>query len=175
MVGVSKSSWSHGLANWVNQGNAPICIDASPYPVWNDWEANQRDLFMTDINGQLVYKQNITSGIPVNIIDIISGYLNVQEEILPDRFSLKQNYPNPFNGLTTIEYSIPSASNILFIIYDMSGKEIRTLHNGYQKSRSANITWDGRDKNGQLVASGIYFYSMVSGRNSIVKKLTLVK
>ena len=59
------------MANWVNQGNAPICIDASPYPVWNDWEANQRDLFMTDMNGQLVYKQNITSGIPANIIDII--------------------------------------------------------------------------------------------------------
>tara|TARA_Y100001936_G_scaffold179211_1_gene176061 strand:- start:134 stop:307 length:174 start_codon:yes stop_codon:yes gene_type:complete len=57
----------------------------------------------------------------------------------------------------------------------MSGKEIRTLNNGYHKSGSANITWDGRDKNGQLVASGIYFYSMVSGRNSIVKKLTLVK
>ena len=57
----------------------------------------------------------------------------------------------------------------------MSGKEIRTLHNGYHVSGSANITWDGRDKNSQLVASGIYFYSMVSGRNSIVKKLTLVK
>ena len=50
MVGISKSSWSHGLANWVNQGNAPICIDASPYPVWNDWEASQRDLFITDLN-----------------------------------------------------------------------------------------------------------------------------
>tara|TARA_Y100000768_G_scaffold229550_1_gene173334 strand:- start:15 stop:188 length:174 start_codon:yes stop_codon:yes gene_type:complete len=57
----------------------------------------------------------------------------------------------------------------------MSGKEIRTLHNGYHKSGSANITWDGRNNNSQLVSSGIYFYSMVSGRKSTVKKLTLVK
>ena len=175
LIGVSKSSWQAGLVNWANQGNAAICIDQSPYLVWDDWEAIQRDLFITDLNGHVVYKRNITSGIPSNIVDIISGYLNVQEEILPDRFSLNQNYPNPFNGLTTIGYSIPSASNILLKIYDMSGKEIRTLHNGYHKSGSANITWDGRDKNSQLVASGIYFYSMVSGRNSTVKKLTLVK
>ena len=77
MIGVSKSSWQAGLVNWVNQGNAPICIDESPYPGWDDWEANQRDLFITDLNGQVVYKQNITSGIPANIVDIISGYLNV--------------------------------------------------------------------------------------------------
>ena len=175
MIGVSKSSWQAGLVNWVNQGNAPICIDESPYPVWDDWEANQRDLFITDLNGQVVYKQNITSGIPANIVDIISGYLNVQEESLPDRFLLKQNYPNPFNGLTTIEYSIPSASNILFKIYDMNGKEIRTLHNGYHNRGRATIIWDGNDKNSQLVSSGIYYYSIVSGQKFLVKKLTLVK
>ena len=175
LVGVSKSSWQAGLVNWVNQGNAPICIDESPYPVWDDWEADQRDLFITDVNGQVVFKENITSGIPLNIVDIISGYLNVQEEILPDKFLLKQNYPNPFNGLTTIDYSIPSASHILFKIYDMSGKEIRTLHNGYHNSGRAKIIWDGKDKNSQLVASGIYYYSIVSGQNYLAKKLTLIK
>ena len=175
LIGVSKSSWQAGLVNWANQGNAAICIDDSPYLVWDDWEAIQRDLFITDLNGQVVYKQNITSGIPANIIDIISGYLKVQAESLPDRFILKQNYPNPFNGLTTIEYSIASASNILFKIYDISGKEIKTLYNGYHNSGSATIIWDGKDKNSQLVASGFYFYSIVSGQSSLVKKLTLVK
>ena len=57
----------------------------------------------------------------------------------------------------------------------MSGNEIRTLHNGYHISGSATKIWDGKDKNSQLVASGIYFYSIVSGQNSLVKKLTLVK
>ena len=175
LIGVSKSSWQAGLVNWVNQGNAPICIDESPYPVWDDWEANHRDLYISDKNGQIVYKESVSSGIPSNILDIISGYLTVQQESLPNRFLLKQNYPNPFNGDTTIEYLIPSASNILFKIYDMSGKEIRILYNGYHNSGSAKIIWDGKDKNSQSVASGIYFYSIVSGRNSLVKKLTLVK
>ena len=175
LIGVSKSSWQNGLVNWTNQGSAAICIDESPYLVWDDWEANHRDLYISDINGQVVYKESVSSGIPSDIVDIISGYLNVQEEILPNKFLLKQNYPNPFNGLTTIDYSIPSASNILFKIYDMNGKEIRTLHNGYHNSGSATKIWDGKDKNSQLVASGIYFYSIVSGQNSLVKKLTLVK
>ena len=143
--------------------------------MWDDWEANHRDLYISDINGQVVYKESVSSGIPSNIVDIISGYLNVHQKILPDKFLLKQNYPNPFNGLTTIDYSIPSASHILFKIYDMSGKEIRTLHNGYHNSGSATKIWDGKDKNSQLVASGIYFYSIVSDQNSLVKKLTLVK
>ena len=143
--------------------------------MWDDWEANHRDLYISDINGQVVYKESVSSGIPSNIVDIISGYLKVHQKILPDKFLLKQNYPNPFNGLTTIDYSIPSASNILFKIYDMNGKEIKILHNGYHNSGRATIIWDGKDKNSQLVASGIYFYSIVSGQNSLVKKLTLVK
>ena len=175
LIGVSKSSWQNGLVNWTNQGSAAICIDESPYLVWDDWEANHRDLYISDISGHVVYKESVASGIPSNIVDIISGYLNVQGESLPDRFLLKQNYPNPFNGRTTIEYLIPSASNILFKIYDMSGKEIKILYNGYHNSGRATIIWDGKDKNSQLVASGIYYYSIVSGQSSLVKKLTLIK
>jgi len=175
LIGVSKSSWQAGLVNWVNQGNAPICIDESPYPVWDDWEANQRDLFITDVNGIVVFKENITSGIPSNIENVISGYLNVHEKNLPEKFLLNQNFPNPFNGQTMIEYSIPSASNILFKIFDMNGKEIRTLHNGYHNSGRAAITWDGKDKNSKLVASGIYYYSIVFDQSSKIKKLTFIK
>jgi len=108
---------------------------------------------------------------------INEGASNLSSEnyISPQSFVLDQNYPNPFNGLTTIEYLIPSASNILFKIYDMSGKEIKILHNGYHNSGRATIIWDGKDKNSQLVASGIYYYSIVFGQSSLVKKLTLVK
>ena len=75
----------------------------------------------------------------------------------------------------TLAPEFPININIFFKIYDMNGKEIRTLHNGYHNSGRAAINWDGKDKNNQLVSSGIYYYSIVSGRNSLVKKLTLVK
>ena len=75
LIGVSKSSWQTGLVNWVNQGDAAICIDESPFLVWDDWEASQRDLFITDIEGQVVFKKNITPEIPSKIIDNIFRYL----------------------------------------------------------------------------------------------------
>ena len=119
LIGVSKSSWQAGLVNWTNQGSAAICIDESPYLVWDDWEAIQRDLFITDLNGQVVYKQNITSGIPSNIVDIISGYLNVHQEILPDKFLLKQNYLTPLMGLQRliIQYHLPHIFCLKYMIW----------------------------------------------------------
>ena len=57
----------------------------------------------------------------------------------------------------------------------MNGKEIRTLHNGYHNSGRAAITWDGKDKNSKLVASGIYYYSIVFDQSSKIKKLTFIK
>ena len=81
LIGVSKSSWQAGLVNWTNQGSAAICIDESPYLVWDDWEAIQRDLFITDLNGQVVYKQNITSGIPSNIVDL--SLIHISEPTRP--------------------------------------------------------------------------------------------
>ena len=75
LIGVSKTAWIGGLNNWLNQGNAPICIDSPPYLIWNDWDVSQRDLFITNLDGEIVYKENITPGIPNNIIDIISNHL----------------------------------------------------------------------------------------------------
>ena len=138
---------------------------------------------------RLILPQFTAGSMPPNVplsqaqIDLIAQWidegagnlLSVNDYLISREFILHQNYPNPFNGITTIDYSIPSASHILFKIYDMSGKEIKTLHNGYHNSGSATKIWDGKDKNSQLVASGIYFYSIVSGQSSLVKKLTLVK
>ena len=95
LVGISKSLWSSGLSNWVNQGSAAICIDESPYQVWNDWDASQRDLFITDKNGLVVYQQNITSGISNDIYDIIFNYLETKDVSTPYKINLHQNYPNP--------------------------------------------------------------------------------
>ena len=71
---MSKSSWIGGIDNWVNQGSAPICVDSSPYLIWNDWNASQRDLFITNQNGEIVFKENITSGISNDINAILETY-----------------------------------------------------------------------------------------------------
>ena len=164
-----------GLVNWVNQGNAPICVDEAPFPVWDDWEASQRDLFITDKDGQIVFKENITSEIPSNISDVILSYLSVEDNFIPKKFHLEQNYPNPFNGRTNINFSIPFSAYVDLKIFDMNGKVIKTLYQGYQNNEKSKIIWDGKNDFNELVSSGAYFYSIESTGSIKTKKLIFIK
>ena len=165
-----------GLVNWVNQGNAAICIDESPFPVWDDWEASQRDLFITDKDGQIVFKENITSGIPSNISDVILSYLSVEDNFIHKEFHLEQNYPNPFNGRTNINFSIPFSAYVDLKIFDMNGEVVKTLYQGYHNNNEqSKIIWDGKNDLNKQVSSGIYLYSIESLGSVRTKKLTLIK
>ena len=176
LIGVSKSSWQAGLVNWVNQGDAAICIDESPFLVWDDWEASQRDLFITDVEGQVVFKENITSEIPSNILDIIFSYLSTDDSFTPLEFHLKQNYPNPFNGRTSINFSLPFSAYVDLKIFDMNGEVVKTLYQGYHnKNEQSKIIWDGKNDLNKLVSSGIYLYSIESLGRVRTKKLTFIK
>ena len=176
LIGVSKSSWQAGLVNWVNQGDSAICIDESPFLVWDDWEASQRDLFITDIEGQVVFKENITSEIPSNILDIIFSYLSAEDSFIPLEFNLEQNYPNPFNGRTNINFSLPFSAYVDLKIFDMNGEVVKTLYQGYHNNNEqSKIIWDGKNDLNKLVSSGIYLYSIESLGSVRTKKLTFIK
>ena len=86
------------------------------------------------------------------------------------------NYPNPFNPSTTIEFSIQYDSNIELAIYNIKGQKIKTIVNdGFMKG-SHSINWDGVDKNGQMVSSGVYLYILnVNGKTEAVKSCLLLK
>ncbi|UCD36758.1 MAG: T9SS type A sorting domain-containing protein [Fidelibacterota bacterium] len=79
-------------------------------------------------------------------------------ETVPTRFALEQNYPNPFNASSHIEYSVYEASRVRLAIHDLLGREVVTLVNTTLDPKYYTATWDGRDKNGIPVASGVYFY-----------------
>ncbi|HDP67393.1 MAG TPA: T9SS type A sorting domain-containing protein [Candidatus Marinimicrobia bacterium] len=94
-------------------------------------------------------------------------------------FHLYQNYPNPFNTNTCLAYTLPSAGDVTITIYNLLGKKIRTLVSGYQPSGYHSAIWDGKDDNGQAVASGIYLYQMLSTSNNFeqspIRKMVLLK
>ena len=162
LIGVSKSSWQTGLVNWVNQGDAAICIDESPFLVWDDWEASQRDLFITDIEGQVVFKENITSEVPINILDTIFSYLDTEDNPIPLEFNLEQNYPNPFNGRTNINFSLPFSAHVDLKIFDINGEVVKTLYQGYHNNNEqSKIIWNGKNDFNKLVSSGIYLYCLL--------------
>ncbi len=94
---------------------------------------------------------------------------------LPDKITLYQNYPNPFNPWTNIEFSIGKKSQVNLSIYNLLGQKIRTLVNAVKSPDVYTIIWDGKDDNGIQVASGIYIYKLTSSKNSISRKMVLVR
>lgn len=79
---------------------------------------------------------------------------------LPKEYALLGNYPNPFNPITTISYNLPRKSDVELVIYSMLGKEIKSFSISSQTAGTQNIVWDGIDKNGHQVSSGIYIYRL---------------
>jgi len=94
---------------------------------------------------------------------------------LPEAFGLQQNYPNPFNPETVIRYQLPQDSEVKLSIYNVLGREIRTLVSGKRDAGYHDATWDGRDNAGQQVATGVYIYRLRAGNFTEVKKLMLLR
>ena len=67
LIGVGKDSHMSALGNWINSNDAPVCADTSPFSVWSDWGASQRDLYVLDHLGNVVLSQNISGGLPANL------------------------------------------------------------------------------------------------------------
>ena len=96
--------------------------------------------------------------------------------ILPEHYKLGQNYPNPFNPTTTINYTLPIATKISLKVYDVLGKEVKTLINGELKeSGESAITWNGTNNQGVQVVSGTYFYTLTFGNFSKTNKMMLLR
>ncbi len=95
----------------------------------------------------------------------------------PAHFNVYQNYPNPFNPSTKIQFSIPVRANVTLSIYDVYGRNVRTLisNREFAPKTLQTVEWDGRDEYGQKVASGTYFYKLQAGKSITTRKMTLAR
>lgn len=100
---------------------------------------------------------------------------------LPDEFTLLQNYPNPFNPETEIRYGLLEAGHVELVIFNVMGQPVRMLVSGNQDKGWYRKVWDGRDRQGNQLASGVYLYRIIvrqnDGQNMFtdVKKVSLVR
>lgn len=101
--------------------------------------------------------------------ETIIGINPVSNEV-PHSYTLSQNYPNPFNPVTKIRYSIPESANIRITVYDINGKEIKTLVNQWLNTGIYESDFDGSN-----MASGVYFYSLTASNYTATKKMVLIK
>ena len=110
-----------------------------------------------------VYKLNITYTVVTGVTQNAGS--------TPEKFVLKQNYPNPFNPATVIKYTVSKSSNVIIVVYDMLGSEVKTLVNGEQSPGNYDLSF-----NASGLSSGVYFYTMYSNGAKIdTKKMLLVK
>ncbi|MEE9189571.1 MAG: lamin tail domain-containing protein, partial [Candidatus Neomarinimicrobiota bacterium] len=94
---------------------------------------------------------------------------------IPQLFTLHQNYPNPFNNKTTFRYTLTQDLDVSLIIYDLNGKLIKTLVDQSYRAGTHQVQWDGRDKQGRFIGSGVYLYRLNSGDRTTTRKFVLIK
>ncbi len=104
--------------------------------------------------------------------------LDVEEfdvDNLPSSFNMSQNYPNPFNPTTTIEFNLPTKSNVIITIYNLLGQEVQQLIGKQLSAGNFSVTWDGTSSNGIEVSTGIYLYRIETDNFVETKKMLLLK
>ncbi len=114
-----------------------------------------------DLNGAVQYSQSVV--VNVSVTDVA--------EAAPREFQLMQNYPNPFNPTTMVKFSVPSTGQATMKVYNMVGQEVVTLFEGVAEAgRYYAVPF-----NAASLASGVYFYRLVTERKTDVRRMMLVK
>ena len=127
----------------------------------------------------------LTQAQQANLTDAVSlRGIRFLEQLLaamtPKETALLPNYPNPFNPETWIPYQLAQSADVKLTIYDLQGRVVRDLDLGHQRagmyqSKSRAAYWDGRNAQGESVASGIYFYTLKAGDFTATRKLLIRK
>ena len=94
---------------------------------------------------------------------------------IPEELSLDGNYPNPFNPVTTIRFGLPEPREVRVSVVNILGQEITELVNGWRDMGRHEVVWQGQDRTGKPVASGMYFTVLSDGNKIIVQKMLLLK
>lgn len=152
------SSWLTIIETTANTGTYSWVVSAPD-------SSDQCLIRITNVDDSQVYDVSdsfFTIDIPTTVED--------SENAIPSEFDLSQNYPNPFNPVTLIKYQVSEASLVSIKVYDLIGREVANLVNEVKQPGNYQISF-----NAENLASGIYFYKMIAGDFSSVKKMNLLK
>lgn len=104
----------------------------------------------------------------------IKTFLN-SYKVMKKIFSLSQNYPNPFNPTTKFTFTIPGSQQVTITVYDIMGREVKTLLNENKVIGKYTVSWDGTNSRGNTVSSLVYFYRLETTGFTDVKKMIFLK
>jgi hypothetical protein len=123
-------------------------------------------------NARQAQKDYVAQG---GVIQILTGVKEIPNAGIPVTYGLDQNYPNPFNPSTTINFALPKSDIVSLKVYDVLGREVRTLVNERLNAGYQQVAWDGRNAFGAQVASGMYIYRITAGEFTSSKKMMMLK
>jgi len=149
-----------------------ISDPTNPTPIDSVFSVLPRDMYIVDD-----YIYIVDRGGKLRIFKFNQTSVEEKENCIntPYTFHLSQNYPNPFNSATVIEYQLSKFGFVSLKIYDLLGREIKTLLNNYQDEGYFRVYWDGKDNYNAPVSSGIYYYSLTTNNDRILKRMALLK
>ena len=139
--------------------------------------------FHVSPRGNFIWNVNVTDGIDTTYSNIryslqIEGKyisLSVQDDLIPDSYSLSQNYPNPFNPTTRIQFELPLRSKVSLSVYDILGNKVNTIINQELDPGRHVVTWHAVDRSNNKLSSGVYFYQIRAEKFFDTKKMILIK
>ncbi|MYI84053.1 MAG: T9SS type A sorting domain-containing protein, partial [Rhodothermaceae bacterium] len=94
---------------------------------------------------------------------------------LPDELQLQQNAPNPFNSQTVLSYFLPKSGPVRLELFSVTGQRVAILRQEHQEGGYYRLHWNGRDREGRSLASGMYLYRLVTDEGILTRKLTLLR
>ncbi|NQT61612.1 MAG: lamin tail domain-containing protein [Candidatus Marinimicrobia bacterium] len=136
-----------------------------------DWATSE----FPDGGPNRVYVVPDTNSVVYNWYDDVETYVGVDLAALPTEFALHHNYPNPFNPITNIKYDIPENTYVRLSIYNTLGQHVIDLVNEDQAPGFYHLQWNGLNKNGTPVSSGMFIYRLTTPEFSKAEKMTYLK
>ncbi|MBO6584769.1 MAG: T9SS type A sorting domain-containing protein [Gracilimonas sp.] len=183
LTGTNWQEVNEGLSNnkihdlTVNEGNLFAGTDQGVFYTTNkgeDWQSSNIGLPDTTVWSLETDNDFIYAGTEIGLFkrplsDIITS-IKVDKNDIPNELTLNQNYPNPFNPSTTISFDIPYSAFVTLKVFDITGREVRTLISERKISGEHKVVW-----NAQELSSGIYFYQIKTEFFNKTKKMILLK
>ncbi len=128
-------------------------------------------------NANIIVTYNDDRVLPVPLNGVSDEPASIDEDIVVNSHvtELQGNYPNPFNPTTQINFSIDKETNVSIDIYNIRGQKVVNLVQDRLGAGAHSVVWDGKDDNNSALSSGVYFYSLKTERNTITKKMMLLK
>ena len=103
------------------------------------------------------------------------GQVSIIDETLPMTYNLHNAYPNPFNPVLTLRYDLPEDALVNITIYDMMGRQVKTLINRSQTAGYKSVQWNATNDRNEPVSAGLYLYTIEAGQFRQTKKMVLLK